>query len=137
MRRWWQSEPSERPGAIGDSGKEAGIQRKASPKRRSRFWKTVTYLRVARVETQGQAISAMQDHQTLVLVTNGRKPKWLQFRCPCGCGDLLRMSLSPLIHPCWRLRISRTGKLSLFPSINRDSGCGAHFFLTSNVARLL
>jgi hypothetical protein len=137
MSHWWKLGFSNRNSATDPPGNGPGGTQKSILKRRSRFWKTVTFNRVVRVETQDEGLSATQDHQTLAFVTNGKKAKWLLFRCPCGCGDLLRINLSPSIHPCWRLRVSRNGKLSIFPSIDRESGCGAHFFLTANVARLL
>jgi hypothetical protein len=129
MKEWWKFGSS-------DTFEKASARNPAA-KRRSRFYKTVTFTRVIRVETQYEAASATQNDRTLALVMNGKKAKWILFRCPCGCGELLRINLSPANHPCWRLRISRTGKLSIFPSIDRDSGCRAHFYLTGNVARLL
>src|SRR5260370_15233170 len=137
MSQWWKFGLPGRRGPTNPSGKGPATESKSIPRRRSRFWKTVTFARVVTVETQDEGISATQDYRTLALVLNGNKAKWLLFRCPCGCGDLLRINLSPLIHPCWRLRISKKGKLSVYPSIDRDSGCGAHFFLTANVATLL
>jgi hypothetical protein len=123
---WWKS--------YWTNGK---TDRPANTKRRSRFYKTVTFTRVVWVETQDEGVAATQDRKTLAIVTNGNKPKWLLFRCPSGCGDLLRINLSPAIYPCWRLRVSRNGKLSIYPSVDRESGCCAHFFLIANVARLL
>jgi hypothetical protein len=112
-------------------------KRQLTSQRRARFRDTVKFNRVVRVETQEEGRSATVDHKVLALVINGTKPKWLLFRCPCGCGELLRINLTPSIRPCWRLRISGNGKLSLYPSIDRESGCYSHFFLTANVARLL
>jgi len=110
---------------------------KPSRSRPSRFWKTITFKRVVRVQTQDEAVAATQNHETLALVMDGKKPKWLLLRCPNGCGDLLRINLSRSNHPCWRLRVSRNGKISIYPSIDRESGCRAHFFLITNVARLI
>ncbi len=129
MSEWWKFGSSNNP--------VKSSARNLTAKRRSRFYKTVTFTRVVRVETQDEGVSATQNEGTLALVTNGKKAKWLLFRCPCGCGDLLRINLSRANKPCWRLRVSRMGKLSIYPSIDRDSGCGAHFYLTGNVARML
>jgi len=129
MREWWKFGSSDNPAK--------SSMRNPTSNRRSRFYKTVTFTRVVQVETQDDGASATENEGTLALVTNGRKTKWLLFRCPCGCGDLLRINVSRANHPCWRLRISRIGKVSIFPSIDRDSGCGSHFYLTGNVARML
>ncbi len=112
-------------------------EKSAFRKRYRRFKKDFRYLRVVRVETQTEGMEASRDHRVLALVTSVKKPKWLLFTCPCGCGELLRISLSRAIRPTWRIRLGRDGKVSLYPSIDRDSGCRAHFFLISNVARLL
>jgi hypothetical protein len=137
MSQWWKLGFSGRRSKTDPSENGPETKAKKTSKRRSRFWKVIRFARVATVETQDEGVSATHDHQTLALVANGKNPKWLLFRCPCGCGDLLRINLSPSIHPCWRIRLSKNGKISIYPSIDRDVGCGAHFFLTGNVARLL
>lgn len=137
MNQWWKIKFGGDRGPTGSFAKGKETEAGPAVKRRSRFWRTVVYARVVTVENQEQAASAARDGETLALIANGKKPKWLIFCCPSGCGELLRINLSPVIHPCWRLRISKTGKLSIYPSVDRNSGCGAHFFLTANVARLL
>jgi hypothetical protein len=49
--------------------------------------------------------------------------------CPCGCGEILKMSLLADARPRWTLNIDRTGLASLSPSIWRQVGCRSHFFL--------
>lgn len=54
---------------------------------------------------------------------------WLAaMKCPCGCGDLIQLSLSENSHPRWRLAGTDT-QPTLFPSINRTVGCKSHFHL--------
>lgn len=61
-----------------------------------------------------------------VTVVRGR-PRSLVMACPDGCGSLLTVNLDPRAGKAWRLYAR--GKLSLYPSVWRDGGCGAHFVL--------
>jgi hypothetical protein len=49
--------------------------------------------------------------------------------CPCGCHALIDLNLVPPGRPCWRLTIDRDGLASLSPSVWRQVGCRAHFFV--------
>ena len=54
---------------------------------------------------------------------------WLAIlRCPCGCGADIQLPMSMGADPCWRVSGSND-KPSLWPSINRTTGCRSHFFL--------
>jgi len=55
--------------------------------------------------------------------------------CPCGCGELLQMSLMPEGRPQWFVQFHRDGKISLSPSIWRIVGCKSHFFFLKNKIR--
>lgn len=52
----------------------------------------------------------------------------LVMRCPDGCGEILSVNLDARSGPAWRLYKKR-GAWSLFPSIDRTSGCLSHFIL--------
>ena len=49
--------------------------------------------------------------------------------CPCGCGELIQLSLLPHDSPSWRCHFESKRKPSLEPSIWRTTGCRSHFFL--------
>lgn len=49
--------------------------------------------------------------------------------CPCGCGELLHMSLHKNGSPKWNLEKHKNGTVSLSPSIWRKKGCCSHFFI--------
>ncbi|WP_423773955.1 DUF6527 family protein [Aquipseudomonas alcaligenes] len=49
--------------------------------------------------------------------------------CPCGCGDLVQLSLASSGHPRWNLDWGAQGAVSLHPSVHRTAGCRSHFFL--------
>jgi hypothetical protein len=45
--------------------------------------------------------------------------------CPDGCGAILTVNLDPKAGKAWKLY--ERGRTSLYPSVWRDGGCGAHF----------
>jgi Family of unknown function (DUF6527) len=60
------------------------------------------------------------------------KKDWIwcaAMRCPCGCGDVIRMSLLPEDSPSWCVEEGRGGGVTLYPSVWRTKGCKSHFWL--------
>jgi hypothetical protein len=58
--------------------------------------------------------------------------KWILFRCPCGCGDTIKLPLMKNKTFYWEMQIDNS-KLSLNPSIDiKYPGCGAHFWIINN-----
>ena len=49
--------------------------------------------------------------------------------CPCGCGEVIQISLLPDDSPSWTFKSDRDGLPVLSPSIWRTKGCRSHFFL--------
>jgi hypothetical protein len=49
--------------------------------------------------------------------------------CPCGCGTVIDLNLVPPGRPCWKLTVHSDGTPSLAPSVWRQVGCRAHFFV--------
>lgn len=96
--------------------------------------KIVAYDRVVQVDSQSAGSAAAANGATLALVTGDNGPKWLMMRCPCGCGEIRRISLSPKVPPTWRLRVEPGPLVSLSPSVNLKGECRAHFILTRNRA---
>lgn len=68
------------------------------------------------------------EHQ-LYYVLSAKKPRWSLFKCPCGCGDVITLSLQSVHRPHWRLIKTPSGRPTLYPSIWRDKGCMSHFWL--------
>jgi hypothetical protein len=67
--------------------------------------------------------------QTVYLIGEERHLWIAALRCPCGCGELLQMSLMPEGHPRWQAVTHWNGTTSLHPSVWRQKGCRSHFFL--------
>lgn len=49
--------------------------------------------------------------------------------CPCGCKELLQMSLHPEGRPKWTFTYHPDKTATLHPSVWRKVGCRSHFFL--------
>ena len=63
------------------------------------------------------------------LVGDNSVPWFAALLCPCGCGDLIRLSLLKNDRPRWRVTRHFTGTVTLKPSIWRKKGCRSHFFV--------
>lgn len=62
-------------------------------------------------------------------VVSSKKLKWSLFRCPCGCGSVVTLSLQNIHSPKWRLSQTATGRPTLHPSVWKDNGCRSHFWV--------
>ena len=65
-----------------------------------------------------------------ISVSHHGKLFWTVFRCPCGCGDVISLPMSPPHNPRWQLSTSSAGRPTLYPSVWRNKGCKSHFWLT-------
>lgn len=81
--------------------------------------------RRARVPDVPEAIAA----NTIYVVGEADHVWFAVFACPCGCADVVQLSLLPKGRPRWRLTAHWTGSVSLSPSIARLRGCRSHFFV--------
>jgi Family of unknown function (DUF6527) len=66
---------------------------------------------------------------TLYLIGSPQTPWLAALRCPCGCEAPVLLNLLPEERPCWSVRRTLKGIVSLHPSIWRQVGCQSHFFL--------
>ena len=64
----------------------------------------------------------------------GEGSPWLAaLQCPCGCGDIIQLTLLENESPRWSLRREKDGTATLFPSVWRSKGCQSHFVLKRGV----
>jgi hypothetical protein len=101
------------------------------------YRRRVHYSGVQIADSQEEARDlAARDH-ALVIIRGTDHPKWVVMSCPCGCGEIRRVSVSPKIQPTWRMGLNDDHELSLYPSVWLQSECGAHYILRDNVAVLI
>jgi hypothetical protein len=82
---------------------------------------------VVRLESSVDPASALVAGN-LVLIGPKDKPKWLRFRCPCGCGGVIALNLMATHYPRWAVRIYTDGTLTVMPSVDAET-CGSHFWI--------
>lgn len=60
----------------------------------------------------------------------GESQPWVaSFLCPCGCKEVVSLSLIPTDRPRWKVSINKSNLITLHPSIRRIKGCRSHFFI--------
>lgn len=69
------------------------------------------------------------DSTVLYIVEEGGHRYAAAMICPCGCGATLEMNLVPDMRPLWTATVHEDGTGSLHPSVWRQVGCRAHFWL--------
>lgn len=65
----------------------------------------------------------------LVIVGSPKQLKWACFRCPCGCGQKIALSLAPGRRPCWAVSVDRLRRPTLHPSVRQTANCLSHFWI--------
>lgn len=63
------------------------------------------------------------------LIGEYRQPWSAMFLCPCGCKDVVALSLIRNDRPRWRAREHSNGTVTISPSVWRTKGCRSHFFV--------
>lgn len=80
------------------------------------------------VGSRADADGLLQHAGDAVLIERGL-PRWLLIRCPCGCGEDIPVNLDHRAGKAWRWYIDDRRRVSLFPSVWRDTGCESHFIV--------
>jgi len=95
----------------------------------------LTWLRVipkpsfsARFVTAHPSDAAVKNGQVWI-VRDGKLLKWSRLRCPCGCGDVILLSLSASRSPKWQVSVDWLERPTLDPSVRRLEGCESHFWI--------
>jgi hypothetical protein len=86
------------------------------------YYKTLSILD----KTPSNSFIAEKDFITIV---NRGKPYWALFRCPCGCGNVISLSLQKGHNPSWTVRKTTAGRPTVNPSIWQNTGCCSHFWI--------
>lgn len=63
------------------------------------------------------------------IVQDGKLLKWCRLRCPCGCDEIILLSLSSSRGPRWQVSVDWLGRPSLSPSVRKLDGCESHFWV--------
>lgn len=77
---------------------------------------------------QRPAADAIPD-RTVIIIGNQQKSKWALLKCPCGCQEVLNLSLMKTVSPNWQTIISKDQRITMEPSLWKSAGCRSHFFI--------
>jgi hypothetical protein len=69
----------------------------------------------------------------IYVVGEGRHIWSVALLCPCGCGETIQLNALPEARPRWRVRQHLDGRVSLMPSVWRNTGCRSHFLVRGGV----
>lgn len=75
-----------------------------------------------------EAAALLKEPGNCAIVEREGTRRQIVIACPDGCGEKLSINLDPRSGPAWRL-YQRRGRWSLFPSVDKTSGCRSHFIL--------
>lgn len=64
-----------------------------------------------------------------ITVVHENNPYWAMFKCPCGCGTVISLSLQKIHKPSWTVEKTKSGRPSLHPSVWQNKGCCSHFWI--------
>jgi hypothetical protein len=78
-------------------------------------------------ERHADAVKLLHNAGDMAIVFRG-VVRGMVIRCPDSCGDTITINLDERAGPAWRL-FERENRLTLYPSVWRENGCGAHFIL--------
>jgi hypothetical protein len=81
-------------------------------------------------ERYSEAVEKLQRPGDYVIVTRGL-PRSIVMVCPDGCGENITINLDRRTGKAWR-KYEAGEKLTIYPSVWRDTGCRAHFIIWKN-----
>lgn len=90
--------------------------------------RTSRYTVHGQVERHSEAVARQTTPGDCALVARGGIQRQFVMKCPDGCGEVLSVNLDGRSGKAWRI-YERRGRWSLFPSIDRTTGCQSHFVL--------
>lgn len=56
-------------------------------------------------------------------------PYAVGFKCPCGCGEDIELTVMEGVTPRWDIEIDSSKRPTLRPSVWKQSGCRSHFWV--------
>ncbi|MGY2909220.1 DUF6527 family protein [Bradyrhizobium sp. URHC0002] len=83
---------------------------------------------LARYSEQHPTVAELADDD-LVVVRSGGFTKWACFKCPCGCGQKIALSLQKERRPSWSVVVDWLQRPTISPSVNQLAGCLSHFWI--------
>lgn len=81
------------------------------------------------ISTEQTPSNSAIEEKEFYLVKYKRKHIWALFKCPCGCGQVISLSVQKVHPKSWSVKKSRGGRPILYPSVWQNIGCWSHFWI--------
>ena len=88
------------------------------------------------VKSRSEISSQLEAPGDAILIIRG-EPRWLLLKCPCGCNDEIPVNLDWRAGNAWRIYGGVDERLTLFPSVWRDTNCRSHFIIRNGQIALI
>jgi hypothetical protein len=85
---------------------------------------------IVRLDAACDPTEALKDGR-LVIIGTVEKAKWLRFKCPCRCGNVIALNLMRSHYPHWTISLNQDNTLTVNPSVDATT-CGSHFWIRRN-----
>ncbi|WP_425576795.1 DUF6527 family protein [Nibrella saemangeumensis] len=66
------------------------------------------------------------------VIGDPKNPWLLAFICPCGCQEIIQLSLLTDYRPHWTFSVEKQQRVTIMPSVWRQVGCRSHFWIKSS-----
>ena len=80
------------------------------------------------VDMRGDEPPEKMARRHLIRMIDEGQPWAVLMMCPCGCQEVIELSLSRASKASWSLT-TQCGRPTLHPSVWRNTGCRSHFWL--------
>ncbi len=98
-----------------------------------KIWNSIllrfNYIDFATVTVESQPLHSEIPSKTVVIVGGMDWAKWAFMKCPCGCNEVLTLSLMKSYSPNWSIKVDKLNRITLTPSVWKKDGCYSHFFV--------
>jgi len=79
--------------------------------------------------------AGLPNENEIFIIGTQQHPKWAYLRCPCGCTEILGVTLMKSIQPHWSVEFDENQCVTFSPSIRvvaSQFNCKSHFFIRHN-----
>jgi hypothetical protein len=91
------------------------------------FYSHNTDFKIVFVDIQPERDNVLR--KRIYIIRNYGLSKWVVMKCPCGCDEILTLSLMKNFKPNWKIKIDKKKRITISPSIWKQDGCKSHFFI--------
>jgi hypothetical protein len=91
------------------------------------LWRLKIFQYKVEIIQDNPLLDSLEDNVIYVVMKN--LPRWVYLKCPCGCKEVIMLSLDRNQFPSWTVKQDKFGRATLMPSIRKLDGCKSHFFI--------